>query len=287
METAARQTRPDISSLKKEAWQVRRDILTMLEAAGSGHPGGSLSAVEILVGLYCYKLRHKPKDPQWADRDRFVLSKGHCTPVLYTVLAHRGFFPKEELLTFRKLGSRLQGHAYLEVPGVEASTGSLGQGLSIANGMAMAARYDGRDSRVYCLMGDGEIDEGQIWEAAMAASFHRLDNLCGILDRNFVQQDSWTKEIKDLEPVKDKWTACGWHVCEIDGHDVKAVMEALDEAESVKGKPSLVLARTVKGKGVSFMENKAEWHGKAPNKKELEEALKEVDLKHSQEVARG
>lgn len=286
METK-RQTRPDISALKEKAWQIRRDILIMLEAAGSGHPGGSLSAVEILTGLYYYKLRHNPRDPQWDDRDKFVLSKGHCTPVLYTVLAHRGFFPKEELLTFRKLGSRLQGHAYLEVPGVEASTGSLGQGLSIAGGMAIAARYDRRNSRIYCLMGDGEIDEGQIWEAAMAASFRRLDNLCGILDRNYVQQDSWTKEIKDLEPVKDKWTACGWHVCEVDGHDVKAVMDALDEAEGVKGKPSLVLAHTIKGKGVSYMENKAEWHGKSPNKKELEEALKELDLKHSQEAAHG
>lgn len=259
----------------------------MLEAAGSGHPGGSLSSVEILIALYYYKFRHNPKDPKWEDRDKFVLSKGHCCPALYTVLAHRGFFPKEELLTFRKLGSRLQGHAYRGVPGVESSTGSLGQGLSIANGLAMAAKYDGKNSRVYCLMGDGEMDEGQIWEAAMAASFRRLDNLCGILDRNQVQQDSWTREIKDLEPMKDKWIACGWHVCEVDGHNVKAVMDALDEAEGVKGKPSIILAHTVKGKGVSFMENKAEWHGKAPNKKELEEALKELDLKHSQESING
>lgn len=253
----------------------------MLEAAGSGHPGGSLSAVEILVALYYYKLRHDPKNPGWDGRDKFVLSKGHCCPVVYTVLAHRGFFLKEELMTFRKLGSRLQGHVYLEVPGVEASTGSLGQGLSIANGMAFAAKYDGKSSRVYCLMGDGEIDEGQIWEAAMSASFRHLDNLCGILDRNYVQQDSWTREIKDLEPVKDKWIACGWHVCEIDGHDVVAVMDALDEMERTKGKPTLILANTIKGKGVSFMENKAEWHGKAPNKKELEEALKEIDEKYA------
>lgn len=279
----SRHTQPELFILKEKAWQIRRDILIMLEAAGSGHPGGSLSSVEILIALYYYKFRHNPKDPKWEDHDKFVLSKGHCCPALYTVLAHRGFFPKEELLTFRKLGSRLQGHAYIGVPGVEASTGSLGQGLSIANGLAMAAKYDGKNSRVYCLMGDGEMDEGQIWEAAMAASFRRLDNLCGILDRNQVQQDSWTREIKDLEPMKDKWIACGWHVYEVDGHNVKVVMDALDEAESVKGKPSIILAHTVKGKGVSFMENKAEWHGKAPNKKELEEALKELDLKHSQE----
>ena len=268
---------PSTEELKKLAWQIRRDILIMLEKAGSGHPGGSLSAVEIMIGLYYYKLRHDPENPGWPDRDRFVLSKGHCCPVLYTILAYRGFFPKEELLTFRKLGSRLQGHAYRGVPGVEASSGSLGQGLSIANGMALAAKADKRDTRVYCLMGDGEMDEGQIWEAAMASSFHRLDNLCGIVDRNKVQQNGPTKIIKDLEPVAEKWRACGWKVMEIDGHDPLQVLKAYDEAESTKGQPAVVLANTLKGKGVSFMEGNHQWHGKAPNKAELEAALKELD----------
>ena len=268
---------PSVEEFKKLAWQTRRDILIMLEKAGSGHPGGSLSAVEILIGLYYYKLRHDPKNPGWPARDRFVLSKGHGCPVLYTVLAHRGFFPKEELMTFRKLGSRLQGHAFRGVPGVEVSSGSLGQGLSIANGMAVAAKNDKRDTRVYCLMGDGEMDEGQIWEAAMAASFYKLDNLCGVVDRNQVQQNGPTKLIKDLEPVADKWKACGWHVIDINGHDALQVIKAYDEAESIKGRPTVVMANTIKGKGVSFMEGNHQWHGKAPNKAELEAALKELD----------
>jgi transketolase len=270
-------TTPSIAELRRKAWEVRRDTLIMLEAAGAGHPGGSLSEVEILLALYYYKLRHDPQNPTWEGRDKLVLSKGHACPGLYTMLAHRGFFPKEELLTFRKLGSRLQGHAYLGVPGVEASTGSLGQGLSIANGLALAARADGRDTRVYCLMGDGEMDEGQIWEAAMTTSFRRLDNMCGIVDRNYIQQDSFTKEIKDLEPLGQKWAACGWHVIDVDGHDVAALMEALDTAGRVKGQPTMLIAHTVKGKGVSFMENRPEWHGKAPNKEELERALAELD----------
>lgn len=266
-----------VEELKMLAWQIRRDILIMLEKAGSGHPGGSLSAVELLVGLYYYKLRHDPKNPQWAGRDLFVLSKGHGCSVLYTVLAYRGFFPKEELWTFRKLGALLQGHAYRGVPGVEASTGSLGQGLSIACGMAVAAKLGKKDTRVFCLMGDGEIDEGQIWEAAMTASFHKLDNLCGIVDRNGVQQNGPTELIKDLESVADKWRACGWEVIEIDGHDIRQVMGAYDKTETIKGRPTLILAHTVKGKGVSFMEGNHQWHGKAPNKVELEAALKELD----------
>lgn len=269
--------RPAPEQLALKAIEVRRDILIMLHAAGSGHPGGSLSEVEILLALYYYKLRHDPKDPAWEGRDRFVLSKGHACPGLYTVLAHRGFFPSEELLTFRKLNSRLQGHAYLGVPGVEASTGSLGQGLSIANGIAIAARGDGKDTRVYCLMGDGEQDEGQIWEAAMTASFRRLDNVCGIIDRNHIQQDSFTREIKDLEPLPQKWTACGWHVLCVDGHDVTALMDALDEASTTRGRPTVIVAETTKGKGVSFMENQPAWHGKAPNKEELARALAELD----------
>lgn len=268
--------RPSLDELRRTCWQVRRDILIMLEHAGSGHPGGSLSAVEILVSLYFAKLKHDPANPSWPERDRFVLSKGHCCPVLYTVLAHRGFFPREELMTFRRLNSRLQGHAYRGVPGVEASTGSLGQGLSIAQGMALAARIDGRKNRVYCLMGDGEMDEGSIWEAAMEASFRKLSNLCGILDRNLVQQDAETRTIKDLEPLTDKWRSCGWNVIEIDGHNCAGMIGAYDAAESVTDRPTLILAHTMKGKGVSFMEGKAEWHGKAPNKQELAKALQEL-----------
>ncbi|MBI4287289.1 MAG: transketolase [Chloroflexi bacterium] len=263
--------------LKRLGWQVRRDVLIMLEHAGSGHPGGSLSAVEILTSLYYNKLRHDPRNPNWEARDRFVLSKGHCCPVLYTVLAYRGFFPKEELMTFRRLGSRLQGHTYRGVPGVEVSTGSLGQGLSVANGMAIAAKHGKKDSRVYCLIGDGEMDEGQIWEAAMTASFRKLDNLCCIVDKNQVQQNGLTRVIKDLDPVPDKWRACGWHVIEVDGHDAVQVTKAYDEAETVKSKPSVVIANTIKGKGVSFMELNHQWHGKTPNKTELEAALKELD----------
>lgn len=270
--------RPSAQELKKLAWQIRRDILIMLEKAGSGHPGGSLSSVELLVGLYYYKLRHDPHNPQWEGRDKLVLSKGHGCSALYTVLAHRGFFPKEELWSFRKLGYRLQGHVYRGVPGVEASTGSLGQGLSIANGLALAAKLDKKDTRLFCLMGDGEMDEGQIWEAAMAASFRQLDNLCGIVDRNGVQQNGPTEAIKALEPLADKWRACGWHVMQVDGHDPLQVIAAYDEAERTKGRPSLVLARTIKGKGVSFMEGDHRWHGKAPSKAELEAALKELDV---------
>ena len=271
---------PSLEELRRLSWQVRRDILIMLEKAGSGHPGGSLSAVEVLVTLYYYKLRHNPKDPAWPGRDWLVLSKGHACPVLYTVLAHRGFFPREELLTFRKLNTRLQGHADRLVPGVDVSTGSLGQGLSIANGLALAFRLDKKDNRVYCVLGDGEMDEGQVWEAAMTASFRHLDNLCAILDRNGLQQDGETRLIKDLEPVADKWRACGWEVIEVDGHDPRQLMDAYDRADGVKDRPTLVLARTIKGKGVSFMENQPEWHGKAPNKQELERALAELDAAH-------
>ncbi|MEW6034033.1 MAG: transketolase [Chloroflexota bacterium] len=269
--------RPGLAELKLKAWEIRRDILTMLHVAGSGHPGGSLSEVEILVTLYYYKLRHNPQNPGWEGRDRFILSKGHGCAGLYTVLAHRGFFPKEELSTFRKPGSRLQGHAYSGVPGVEVSTGSLGQGLSIANGLALAARADDRDTRVYCLIGDGEMDEGQIWEASMTAGFRQLDNVCGIVDRNGIQQDSFTHLIKDLEPLDRKWAACGWNVLEVDGHDLDALMDAFDTAAVVKGRPTVVIARTVKGKGVSFMENQPEWHGRAPNRQELEQALAELE----------
>ncbi|MBI2935093.1 MAG: transketolase [Chloroflexi bacterium] len=267
---------PSLDELQEICRQVRRDILIMLEHAGSGHPGGSLSAVEILVTLYWVKLKNNPGEPTWPERDRFILSKGHCCPVLYTVLAHRGFFPREELMTFRRLNSRLQGHAYRGTPGVEASTGSLGQGLSIANGMALAARMDGLKHRIYCLIGDGEMGEGQIWEAAMTAYFRKLSNVCAILDRNLVQQDAETACVKNLEPVPDKWRACGWKVIEVDGHSCRQLLEAYDAAEKVTDRPTMIIAHTVKGKGVSFMEGKPEWHGKAPNKEELARALAEL-----------
>ena len=269
-----------IAKLTKIIKDVRLTLLKMIHEAGSGHPGGSLSAVELLVGLYWAKFKHDPKNPDWEGRDYFVLSKGHACPVLYTILAKRGFFPEEELFTFRKLGSRLQGHAYHGVPGVEASTGSLGQGLSIANGIAYGLSIDGKPNRAYAMVGDGECEEGQIWEAAMSAGFRKMDNLCAILDWNQVQQNNLTKNIKDLEPIVDKWKACRWHVIDIDGHNIEEVIKAYDEAEKVKGAPSVIIGRTVKGKGVSFMELNNKWHGKAPKKDELEKALAEIEEKY-------
>ncbi len=269
---------PDIKKLEKQAKQIRIDILKMLTAAGSGHTGGSLSCVEIILSLYSYKLRHNPKRPHWPDRDRFVLSKGHGCPTLYAVLAHFGYFPKKDLMGLRKFGSLLQGHPQLGLPGLESSTGSLGMGLSIANGMALAARLDKRkDVRVYCLMGDGEIDEGQIWEAAMTASHYKLDNLCGIVDFNRLQIDGFLRDIKNIKPVGEKWRSFGWEVFEADGHDFKQLIDAYDKAQNIKGKPSIILAHTIKGKGVSFIENKVEWHGIAPKPEELKRALKELE----------
>ena len=265
-----------LDSLKSAALQMRRDILSTIAAAGSGHPGGSLSAVELLTSLYYTELRHDPSNPGWPDRDKFVLSKAHACPVLYVVLAHCGYFPKEELSTFRKINSRLQGHAHTMTPGVEMSGGSLGQGLSFAVGTAIAGKLDGRSSRVFAMLGDGECDEGQVWEAAMSASHYQLDNLVAIVDRNGIQNDRFTSEVMNLEPLPDKWRSFGWHVIEIDGHSFPEVLSALDEARSVKDKPSVIIAATVKGKGVSFMENNPEFHGKAPNAEQLEQAFKEL-----------
>jgi len=268
----------NIEELKEIAKEIRKDVLKMLAEAGSGHTSGSLSCVEIIVSLYYYKLQHDPKNPKWPDRDRFILSKGHTCPPLYAVLAHRGFFTHEELLRLRRLGSILQGHASLFTPGCEASTGSLGQGLSISNGIALSARLDEKDFRVYCLLGDGEIDEGQVWEAAMTASHYKIDNLCAMLDYNKQQIDGWVCDVKNLEPLKAKWESFGWHVIEADGHDFKQLMDAYDEAESIKGKPSIIIAHTIKGKGVSFIEKDAvSYHGTAPKKADLEKALKEIE----------
>ena len=266
----------DIEYLKENARQFRREILEMISEAGSGHPGGSLSELEILICLYYYKMNHKPDNPDWPLRDRFILSKGHACPGLYVVLANCGYFPKDELKTFRKLGSRLQGHVYTGVPGVEHNTGSLGQGLSVANGIALGSRIRKVNFNTYCLLGDGEIQEGSIWEAAMTAGHHKLDTVCAILDYNGVQENGPVNEIKNEEPILDKWRDFGWHVAEIDGHNFQEIAEALDEFATVKGKPTFIKANTVKGKGVSFMEGQAKWHGKAPNREELQKALKEL-----------
>ncbi|MFH1867617.1 MAG: transketolase [Candidatus Omnitrophota bacterium] len=270
--------RPDINKLKEEARQLRKDILIMLSEAGSGHTGGSLSCVELIYALYSYKLRYDPKRPEWEDRDRFVLSKGHGCPTLYAILAHFGFFPKEKLKTLRKIGSSLQGHPQLGLQGLDASTGSLGQGLSIANGMALSAKLDKKkDVRVYCLLGDGESNEGQIWEAAMTASHYKLDNICAMIDYNKLQIDGFLCDVKDMDCLKSKWESFGWHVFEIDGHDFEQIIDSLDKAQNIKNKPSMILAHTIKGKGVSFIENKVNWHGIAPKPDELERALKELD----------
>lgn len=268
----------DLQKLAEIARDLRVDIIRMLVEAGSGHPGGSLSEIDILTCLYFGGvLRYSGDDPGRADRDRFVLSKGHCTPGLYSTMARAGYFPREELMTFRKLGSRLQGHPdRTALPGIESSAGSLGQGLSIAVGMALTAKIDGASWRTYCMMGDGEQEAGQIWEAAMSAGRHGLDNLCGIVDANQVQQTGLVQETMPIEPLPAKYEAFGWHAIEIDGHDHAQILGAFDEAANTHGKPSVIVARTVKGKGVSFMELDYNWHGKAPSPEDGERAIAEI-----------
>ena len=267
----------EVKRLKEIAKELRIWIIRMLSEAGSGHPGGSLSAIDILTVLYFHSLRHRPLEPDWAVRDRFILSKGHGVPALYAVLAKSGYFPMDDLLTLRKTGSRLQGHpAAGYVPGVEASTGSLGQGLSIAQGLALASKLDGDSYRVFCMLGDGENQEGQIWETAMSAPKFGLDNLIVFLDYNKGQIDGPTKEIMNLEPLRDKWEAFNWDVQEIDGHDIPRVISAIERTRNLKGKPHLIIAHTIKGKGVSFMEGNIDWHGKAPTKDEAAAAIEEL-----------
>ncbi len=266
-----------IDELDERARVLRVHVVKMTHAAGSGHPGGSLSAADVIAALYFHILRLDPKDPSWVDRDRFVLSKGHGCPVLYAALAERGFFPVDDLVTLRKLGSHLQGHPeYGSTPGIEAPAGAEGQGLSISIGMALAGRLDGRDYHVYAMLGDGENDVGQTWEAAMAGANFKLDNLTAILDRNQLQQERRTEDIMPLEPLADKWRAFGWNVLEIDGHDMESILEALYEARTTQGRPTMIVAQTVKGKGVSFMENVLRFHGTAPTDEELEQALSEL-----------
>jgi len=267
-----------VKAMKAIAKKLRRHIISMIGRAGSGHPGGSLSAVEIVTALYFKVLRHKPQDPRWVDRDRFILSKGHAAPVLYATLAESGYFPVDELATLRQLDSRLQGHTdRVTTPGVEMSAGALGQGLSFAIGVALAGRLNSQDYRVYVLLGDGECDEGQIWEAAMAAAHFKLDNLVAIVDNNGQQIDGWNRDVMNLDPFNKKWQAFGWHVIEVDGHNFTRLIKAFDRAKLVKGKPTVIIAHTIKGKGVSFMENNPDFHGKAPNAEEVKIALKELE----------
>ncbi len=271
-------SQPDLEHLAHLSQAMRRDIIEMLHAAGSGHPGGSLSAVEIVATLYGSVMRHDPADPRLADRDRFVLSKGHAAPVLYAALAETGYFPREELLTLRKLGSRLQGHPdSRKLPGVEVSTGSLGQGLALANGLALALRLDGAtEPTVFCLLGDGELQEGEVWEAAMASAHYALDNLVAIVDLNGLQIDGPTCEVMDLGSVPEKFAAFGWKVMTCDGHSIAELHDALERAKAHEGGPIVIVARTMKGRGVSFMEGLCDWHGKAPNADECARALVEL-----------
>lgn len=271
-------TGTDTEAIAAHARQMRRDIVQMVADAGSGHPGGSLSAAEIVSTLYFGVMRHRPDDPAWEGRDRFVLSKGHAAPVLYSALAEAGYFDRDHLSTLRKLGSILQGHPDMhKVPGVEVSTGSLGQGLALANGMALALRLKGNtDSRVYCLLGDGELQEGEVWEAAMLAAHYDLGNVIAIIDHNGLQIDGPTSDVMDLREVGDKFSAFGWLVIGCDGHDVDSLLEAFDKAARHGDGPVAIVAQTVKGKGVSFMEGNCDWHGKAPSAEQCAAALEEL-----------
>ncbi len=268
-----------LKQLKCKTINIRRDIITMLEESKSGHPGGSLSATEILTYLYFKEMNIDPKDPQKRDRDRFVLSKGHGAPVLYAALANRGYFDKSELMKLRKIDSMLQGHPDMKgTPGVDMSTGSLGQGLSAANGMALAGRLDNLDYRVFVLIGDGELQEGQIWEAAMTAAHYKLDHVTAFLDHNHLQIDGLNEEVKGVEPVDKKWEAFGWNVIKINGHSLEEIESAVEAAKLVKGKPTMIIAETVKGKGVSYMENQAGWHGVTPNAEQAKLAMCELEV---------
>ena len=268
--------------LESIARECRVQILRMLAHSGSGHPGGSLSVIDLLTTLYFGRLRYDAKRPDWPERDRVVLSKGHAVPALYAVMAKAGFFPEKQLITLRKLGSPLQGHPdRTALPGIEAATGSLGQGLSVSLGLALGLKLTNSKSRVYCILGDGEVQEGQVWEAAMSAPKlgqpeHALDNLTVILDYNKIQLDNFVKKVLDIDPIAAKWQSFGWPVIEIDGHDIAQITKALDQAEATTGTPTFIVAHTVKGKGVSFMENDPEWHGKAPKPSEAIKAIREV-----------
>ncbi len=264
--------------LEAKAKQLRRHVIRMLAEAGSGHSGGSLSAADIVATLYFKVMRHDPATPRWPDRDRFILSKGHAVPILYAALAESGYFPVAELSTLRKLNSRLQGHTDRNVvPGVESSGGPIGMGISFGLGMALAARLDGKSHRIYVLLGDGECDAGQVWEAAMATAHYKVDNLTAIVDRNGIQNDGFTDSTMNLEPFADKWRAFGWNVEEINGHSILEILKALERAQQTKGRPTVIIAKTTKGKGVSFIENNPDWHGRAPTAEEAIRALAELE----------
>ena len=267
----------EIKELEQKSKKIREDIVNQVYYAKSGHPGGSLSIADILTVLYFYELNLDEKNPNWKDRDRLVLSKGHCSPALYSCLANRGYFPMEDLKTFRNIDSYLQGHPDKnKVPGVDMTTGSLGQGLSAANGMAIAGKMDKKDYRVYCILGDGEIEEGQIWEAAMAANKYKLDNLCVIVDNNNLQIDGTIEEVMSSYPIDEKFRSFGFQVIHIDGHDIDEIIKAFEVAKNVKEKPTCIIAKTTKGKGISYMENQVGWHGKAPNEEQHKQAMEEL-----------
>lgn len=267
----------DVKELEKIAKQVRIGIIEQVYNGKSGHPGGSLSCADILTVLYFNQMNINPENPKSDARDRFVLSKGHASPALYSVLAHRGFFSVETLKTFRNIESNLQGHPDMnKVPGVDMTTGSLGQGLSVANGMALSSKLNRNGLRVYCLVGDGELQEGQVWEAAMSSAHYKLDNLCLIVDNNNLQIDGEVDKVKNIYPLDDKFKSFGFEVMKIDGHNIAQIMESFETAKKVKGKPTVIIANTIKGKGVSFMENQAGWHGKAPDEEQYKQALKEL-----------
>ena len=270
-----------MDKLYQKATKLRKLVLQMIHQAGSGHPGGSLSALDIITVLYFYEMRIDSKNPNWENRDRFVLSKGHACPALYAALAEKGFFPKKDLFSLRKINSRLQGHPdMLTTPGVEMSTGSLGQGFSAAIGMALAGKYVGKNFRVYVLLGDGELDEGEVWEGAMCASHYELDNLVAIIDYNGLQSDNYNTETMNFEPLVEKWKAFNWYTLEIDGHNIPQIVNAFNRAKRLKRKPTVIVAHTIKGKGVSFMEDNPKWHGSlAPDDEQLKIALDELDGK--------
>ncbi len=271
------ETTCDIAELEVIARECRRTILKMLNKAGSGHTGGSLSAIDIIVNLYYCQMKHDPQNPGWAERDRFILSKGHAAPALYTTLSQCGYFPEEDLYALRTKGSHLQGHPdMLKTPGVDFSTGSLGQGLSVACGMAIGLKLDRSESRVYAILGDGEIQEGMIWEAAMNAAHNKLDNLCAVVDYNGLQIDGYIKDVKNPEPIAEKWEAFNWKTISIDGHDFIQINEAFKQAAETKDRPTMIVAHTVKGKGVSIFEDQGKYHGVTPSDEELEQALKEL-----------
>jgi len=272
-----------LEELQERARHIRGHIIRMLAAAKSGHPGGSLSSADLLTYLYLYKMKIDPKNPKLAERDRFILSKGHCAPVLYAALAEKGFFDVAEITTLRKFHSNLQGHPDMKkTPGVDMSSGSLGQGLSVSNGIALSAKLDHKSYRIYVLMGDGELEEGQVWEAAMTSAHYKLDNVTAFVDHNHLQIDGKIEDVKSLTSPGERFKAFGWHVIEINGNDIAAIDKAVEEAETIKGKPTMIIMNTIKGKGVSFMENQAGWHGVAPKPEEAEQALKELGLSTNQ-----